>query len=135
MIRMTTVGTMQHLVLPPSVVVLSDAQATINFKSSLRNNSPCTCQMGPVFLESEPWLFRVTQSGSAAPSKVGSESEGPVSSVKIREQRNWDVQPQTQINMAPLLLSTRRGYLVVLRSLDWGSPLDPGSMMAIVFFS
>lgn len=34
----------------------------------------------------------------------------------------------------PFLLSTMRGHLVVLRRLDWGSPLHPRNAMAIVFF-
>lgn len=47
-----------------------DSQAQINFKSSLRNNILCTCQIRPVFLESKPLIFKVTQSGSAMPSKA-----------------------------------------------------------------
>lgn len=47
-----------------------DPQAQINLKRSLRKNILCTCQIGPVFLESKPLIFRITQSGSAMPFKA-----------------------------------------------------------------
>ena len=61
--------------------------------------------MGSLFPESKPLIFKVVQSQCATPETYsfnpgGSGSEGPVFSVKIRKQRNWDVWPHTQINMA-----------------------------------
>lgn len=78
MIRMTTVGAIQHLVLPPSVVGSVRLPGRDEFQKQSQKQQPVTGQVGPVFLESEPWLFKVTQSGSAAPPEGGSESEGPV---------------------------------------------------------
>lgn len=102
-----------------------DSQAQINFKSSLRSNILCTCQRGPVFLESKPliWIGHSIQS-----------SEGLVLSVKIRKQRNWKVCPQTRINMATMPSSCQEWPFGGIEEAGLGSFFDTRSAMASVFF-